>query len=724
MSSNATASSEFRVNTYTAGDQTGVSSASMSDGGWVVTWESYGQDGDGDGVYAQRYHADGTKNGDEIAVNSYATSNQREADVIGLSDGSFLVTWQSYGQDSDGEGVYQRRFDADGAPTGSEVQVNDTYINDQSDVTVTALTGGGWVVCGQSENSMDNDIDIYLQRYGSDGERLDSPARVNTTVADYQTNPSITALVDGGWVVTWQSSESSVNIYQRRYASDGSTSGADILVNSPTGKDSVNTSVTALLDGGWVVTWQATDLDGDGSGIFQQHYASDGSSSGIETLVNTTTVAEQTDPSVTLLADGGWVVTWMSSTDVHGDGLGIFQQRYAADGTAAGGETLVNVSVEGDPANPNVTALTDGGWVVSWTATGLDGDEDGIYSRHFAADIVGTTGAESLTGTSWDENIYGNDGADVIDGVAGADRLYGGAGDDTYVIGNAQTRIAEDADAGTDTVVASVSFRLGANVENLRLDGDEAIDGTGNAANNTIIGNSAANILAGGGGGDTLNGLRGADTMSGGKGNDTYVVDESGDRVAEKASSGIDLVRSAVSFRLGANVENLTLISIDLRVAHASAHPVASTGPLAIDGTGNALANILLGNSAANRLDGMAGSDRLTGGAGADTFIFDTRPGHGNVDRITDFSHSEDTFEIDSAVFRGLHRGELSAGAFNPILGAHDSVGVDADTRILYDRTNSDLYFDRDGSGDKYDRVLFAHLKDGTVLSHSDFEVI
>ena len=222
-----------------------------------------------------------------------------------------------------------------------------------------------------------------------------------------------------------------------------------------------------------------------------------------------------------------------------------------------------------------------------------------------------------LTGNAAINTLSGGVGNDTLNGGAGADTLLGGAGNDTYVVDNAADVITELAAEGTDTVQSALTHTLTANVDNLTLTGTAAINGTGNADANAITGNSANNVLTGGAGNDTLNGGAGIDTLLGGLGNDIFVVDVAGDVVTELAGEGTDTVQSAITYTLGATLENLTL-----------------TGTAAINGTGNIANNVLTGNSASNALTGGLGNDSLNGGAGVDTLI----GGAGN-----------DTYTVDNA---------------------------------------------------------------------------
>jgi Ca2+-binding RTX toxin-like protein len=212
-------------------------------------------------------------------------------------------------------------------------------------------------------------------------------------------------------------------------------------------------------------------------------------------------------------------------------------------------------------------------------------------------DIYGLDGNDTLRGLTGNDNLYGGAGNDLLDGGTGGDNMVGGTGNDVYVVDSFSDGVSELAGGGTDRVQSSISYSLGANVENLTLTGVANISGYGNALNNVMVGNSGNNVLSGG---------AGADSMYGGLGNDSYVVDNVGDSVNEGFGAGIDTVFSSISYTLGNNVENLTL-----------------TGAAAINGNGNALANTLRGNSANNVLDGKAGADAMYGGLGSDSYYVD-----------------------------------------------------------------------------------------------------
>ncbi|HEX2830434.1 MAG TPA: calcium-binding protein, partial [Burkholderiales bacterium] len=275
------------------------------------------------------------------------------------------------------------------------------------------------------------------------------------------------------------------------------------------------------------------------------------------------------------------------------------------DGAVTGaGNGLNNTIVGNSAANTLEGRAGDDTYVIDSAADlvvenpneGVDTVRTGVtYTLAPNVEKLVLTGSMAADGT-------GNALNNVLAGNAAANRLAGDRGDDTYLVYDTADTLVERAGEGVDTVESTVTYTLGANVENLTLAGAGAIDGTGNELDNVIAGNAAVNRLTGSAGNDMLDGAAGADSMLGGTGNDIYVVDNAADSVVEKPGEGTDTVRSSIGYTLGADVENLVL-----------------TGAAAINGLGNGLANAITGNAAANVLNGAAGDDTLDGGAGADT---------------------------------------------------------------------------------------------------------
>ena len=123
---------EFQINTYTSDSQSEPSIAALSDGGFVVCWESAGQDGNHDGIFGQLFDNTGKHRGSEFQVNTYITGAQEFSTVSVLTDGGFIVCWQSDIQDGDRYGIFGQIYDSTGATRGEEFQVNTYTSRNQS----------------------------------------------------------------------------------------------------------------------------------------------------------------------------------------------------------------------------------------------------------------------------------------------------------------------------------------------------------------------------------------------------------------------------------------------------------------------------------------------------------------------------------------------------------------------------------------------------------------
>ncbi len=266
-------------------------------------------------------------------------------------------------------------------------------------------------------------------------------------------------------------------------------------------------------------------------------------------------------------------LTLTGSADINGTGNSL--------NNILTGNSAVNILTGGAGNDTYVVGLGD--TVVEAMSAGTDtvkSDSSWTLGTNLENLILTGVAAVNGTGNSLANTLTGNSAANILSGESGADTLIGAQGDDLYIVDNVGDKVTELAGEGLDTIQSSVTYTLSANVENLTLSGTSAINGTGNGLDNVMVGNSAVNRL------------------TGGAGNDTYVIG-AGDTVVEAVNAGIDTVQSSVTYTLAANVENLTLI-----------------GTGAINGTGNALNNILVGNSAANTLTGGAGDDTYVVGAG------------------------------------------------------------------------------------------------------------
>jgi hypothetical protein len=378
---------EFQVNSNTDNRQMYPSITRLNDGGFVVSWQSFGQDGSGNGIYAQIYNADGTTKGGEFLVNTYITDEQTFPSITGLNDGGFVVSWQSRFQDGSNYGVYAQIYNADGTTRGGEFQVN-TYTPDHQQLpSITGLNDGGFVVSWHS-NSQDGSLNgVYAQIYNADGTTRGGEFLVNTYVNNHQYYSSITGLNDGGFVVSWESyfqDSSLTGIYAQIYNADGTKRGVEFQVNTYTTNDQMLSSITGLNDGGFVVSWHSNLQDGSNYGVYAQIYNANGTTRGGEFLVNTYITDGQMFPSITSLNDGGFVVSWQSNLQDH-SGTGVYAQIYDADGTIRVGEFLVNTNTTDYQRYPSITGLNDGGFVVSWDSEGQDGSLDGIFAQRFTA---------------------------------------------------------------------------------------------------------------------------------------------------------------------------------------------------------------------------------------------------------------------------------------------------------------------------------------------------
>ena len=383
-------SDEAQVNTYTTSDQNAPDIAMDADGDYVVVWWSRTQDGDGGGIYGQRYSNAGAATGSEFLVNTTTTGYQINPSVAMASDGDFVVVWQSNNQDGSNYGIYAQRYNSSGVSLGDELLVNTYTTNSQSQPAVAMDDDGNFVVVWQSTNQDGDGDGIFARVFNSDGTAVDDNFAVNAYTTNAQRNAAVAMDADGDFVVAWQSQGqdgSGLGIYAQRFDNMGAAVGSELLVNSFTSLNQSFPSVAMDDAGNFVVAWQSADQDGNNNGVYAQRYSSDGNAMGGELAVNTYTTAGQFPASVAMDADGDFVIAW-GSYGQDGNGTGVFVRQYDAQGNALSNEFQVNETTTDDQSTPVIAMDADGNFGVAWQSYGQDGSYYGIYARRYSSEPV------------------------------------------------------------------------------------------------------------------------------------------------------------------------------------------------------------------------------------------------------------------------------------------------------------------------------------------------
>jgi VCBS repeat-containing protein len=395
---------ELLVNTTTANEQTtdalnrgGQQTVSFDDAGnFVVVWTSKSQDGDGYGVYARRYAADGTALTGEILVNTTTNGDQMYASVASDAAGNFVVTWTSDGQDGNKTGVYARRFAGDGTALTGEILVNTTTSGDQQNsvIGMNRVTGD-FVIAWQGQGTGDSQ-GIFYRRFAANGTALDgSEQRANSTDAGAEENPAVAMDTSGNFVIAYDVNN---HLYFQRFNASGMAQGSLTQVDNGF-SHSVGASIAMDGAGNFTLVYRETTTL---SGIWCRGYNADGSSRYGWNYIAT---GDADSASIAMAADGSFIVTYQKNSDSQD----IFAQLFNASGSANGSVFKVNAYTTNDQKSPSV-ALRDGGhFVVVWSGKlAADTDSDGVAARIYApantAPVITSNGSGDTASTSIAEN--------------------------------------------------------------------------------------------------------------------------------------------------------------------------------------------------------------------------------------------------------------------------------------------------------------------------------
>ena len=373
---NAGEIAEWQVNSLSQPNQYRSSIASLSDGAFVIAWESFGQDGDLFGVFARVFDANGAPASEDIQVNAWTASDQWQCKAAGLGNGGCFVVWDSRDQDvTDDFGVYGRVIGSAGEYISVESSINETAEGGQvlPDVACTATSQCfvAWVAQGQNLTD-----DIYGRWFDEEASPLGGEFRLNSNEAGDQRYPILGAAPDGSIWAAWDGvgPGDDKGIFLRHIEFDGPSDEPEIPVNSYTQDTQITPDISVQSDGQFAVVWSSMDADGSGWGVFVRYFDSSGGYASTDTVVNETVVGQQLLPAISAMPDGRYFVVWMDNYNIKGRFVSPFADL-------AGEEFMINNYNYGIQSDPDAQVLQGGNVVVSWTSEDQDMAGYSIFSQ-------------------------------------------------------------------------------------------------------------------------------------------------------------------------------------------------------------------------------------------------------------------------------------------------------------------------------------------------------
>jgi DNA-binding beta-propeller fold protein YncE len=238
-------------------------SVDMDDNGnFVVVWDDLPEAEIVGTIMAQIFDASGNPVGDSFQVDQDDEYGKFDPNVTMDPDGNFVVTWTSIDQDGDSDGVFYRKYSADGTPTGNEAQISQNSSGEQ-DTTAGTMINDNYFILAWEDSSDSLDLDneaVYIRSFRNEVGEASAPAQIgefyvysgNETAPMYWIEPS-----DNG---------SPITDYIIQYGETAGYPGNAVEFN-----DGVGTDLESIVDGlvnDTEYTFQVAAVNAIGTGPF------------------------------------------------------------------------------------------------------------------------------------------------------------------------------------------------------------------------------------------------------------------------------------------------------------------------------------------------------------------------------------------------------------------------------------------------------------------------
>ncbi|MDU4241411.1 MAG: cadherin repeat domain-containing protein, partial [Bifidobacterium longum] len=395
----------------------GFDTTALGDGSFLVTWA--GNNNGSYGIYAQRLSAQGVAMGDPVqlasgATNTYSNALDSVISVTAINDaGAYAVAWTGKNSASTDSSIYTQLFNADGSPISAAVKLDGAASAQDIAPQIATLTDGSYIVTWYI-----NGGGVYVQRFDDAGVAVGNTVPLIAQGSSNNASPQVTVLDSGSYVVTWQGQTSGdYHIYVQQFDATGTPS-TQVVLDASTGNSTNYETVpqiTALANGGYVVTWSGYNYSNSNynSSTYVQQFDANGARVGsivaLDGASNSNFGSDYTYPYVAALTGGGYAITWMEYTDTNGsDDYTVFVQQFSAGGSKVGATVQLDASHNNTSNNydelPRITALGDGGYVVTWMSLGSSNWDVNVQKFDASGGLVG--GVVQLQASSGATDLY------------------------------------------------------------------------------------------------------------------------------------------------------------------------------------------------------------------------------------------------------------------------------------------------------------------------------